>query len=194
MNKPPPRPPALPVTFRLATPEDAEVATLVVNRAFAAENFLVLPGLERTNVDEMAGFIADPATEIWLIEAAAPVEEAGASPSLPVGVMMFKAASPYTDAGVARHAYLGMLSVVPAAQGRGVASAALQHALHRGREEGCDALDIKVVRESLVQYYKRHGFREVRREPWPEPSLSKVVRPQWHGKATFTHMCSPIDA
>jgi GNAT superfamily N-acetyltransferase len=59
-------------------------------------------------------------------------------------------------------AYLGLLSVDPARQGRGMGKRLIAAAEEYAREHGCSAMDIRVVnlREELPPYYRALGYVE----------------------------------
>jgi len=58
------------------------------------------------------------------------------------------------------HCYLGMLSVSPAAQDRGLGRAMLQHSEAHARAWGYDRIAITVldVRDTLIAWYERRGY------------------------------------
>jgi ribosomal protein S18 acetylase RimI-like enzyme len=57
--------------------------------------------------------------------------------------------------------YLGMLSVWPAKQGLGIGKALMAAGMEYARRQGCKVIRITVisVREELIAWYERHGFR-----------------------------------
>ncbi|WP_317239058.1 GNAT family N-acetyltransferase [Hymenobacter sp. 5516J-16] len=57
--------------------------------------------------------------------------------------------------------YLGMLSVEPAQQARGLGKFLLRAAESHARQLGCTSILISVisVRDELLAWYERHGFR-----------------------------------
>jgi ribosomal protein S18 acetylase RimI-like enzyme len=57
--------------------------------------------------------------------------------------------------------YLGMLSVWPAKQGGGIGKALMAAGTEYARQQGCKRIRITVisVREELIAWYERHGFR-----------------------------------
>jgi ribosomal protein S18 acetylase RimI-like enzyme len=57
--------------------------------------------------------------------------------------------------------YLGLLSVWPARQGKGVGKALMAAGMAYARQQGCAVIRITVisVREELIAWYERHGFR-----------------------------------
>lgn len=56
---------------------------------------------------------------------------------------------------------LGMLSVLPAAQGSGIGKLLMVSAVEYARRQGCTVIEITVIseREELIAWYERHGFR-----------------------------------
>ncbi len=76
-------------------------------------------------------------------------------------------------------AYLGMLAIEPAQQGKGM-GATLIHAVEKhARALGCTDLDLRVVspRTELPGYYRRFGFVETHTEP---PHLDVPAKIPWH--------------
>lgn len=61
----------------------------------------------------------------------------------------------------ADHCYLGMLSVAPEAQDRGYGRAMLEHSETQAREWGLNrvAMTVLDVRDSLLDWYERRGYR-----------------------------------
>lgn len=57
--------------------------------------------------------------------------------------------------------YLGMLSVWPAKQSGGIGKALMAAGMEYARQQGCKVIRITVisVREELIAWYERHGFR-----------------------------------
>ncbi|HXO73699.1 MAG TPA: GNAT family N-acetyltransferase, partial [Puia sp.] len=57
--------------------------------------------------------------------------------------------------------YLGLLSVSPARQGKGVGQDLLNSAIAYAREVGCTSIRITVisVRHELIEWYERHGYK-----------------------------------
>ena len=59
-----------------------------------------------------------------------------------------------------RNLYIDDLTVDPAHRGRGFATALMEHAVSRARDEGCDEvhLDSGYARHAAHRFYLRHGF------------------------------------
>jgi ribosomal protein S18 acetylase RimI-like enzyme len=58
--------------------------------------------------------------------------------------------------------YLGMLSVLPALQSKGIGKMLLNTAEEKARELKCSKVEMSVisVREELIEWYKRHGYTD----------------------------------
>ena len=72
--------------------------------------------------------------------------------------------------GAVQSCYLGMLTVLPTDQGRGLGKTILEHAEHVAVAHSCTQIRMTVitVREELIQYYLRRGyFRTGFRSPFP---------------------------
>lgn len=71
--------------------------------------------------------------------------------------------------------YLGMFSVSPVMQGKGIGKKLLQAAEHHAKAAGCQSVYMTVisVREELVNWYKRHGYVDTgKRKPFEEDGVS----------------------
>jgi ribosomal protein S18 acetylase RimI-like enzyme len=114
---------------------------------------------QRTDADEVARLLADPANRILLVEG-------------PDGLLGSVLVSDQGDA-----AYVGMFAVRPGLQGRGVGSALLAEVERLSRDElGRQAARMTVLaqRAELIAWYERRGYRRTgAREPFPygEPRL-----------------------
>jgi acyl-CoA-binding protein/ribosomal protein S18 acetylase RimI-like enzyme len=71
--------------------------------------------------------------------------------------------------------YLGMLSVSPALQGAGIGKQLLHAAEVHAKQVGCRKIYMSVisVRTELIDWYKRHGYKETgERKPFEEDAIS----------------------
>jgi len=69
------------------------------------------------------------------------------------------------------HLYMGMLTVAPELQAKGIGKMLLQAAEAEASKKGCESIVITVItrRHELVDWYKRHGFVETgEKQPFPE--------------------------
>ena len=77
--------------------------------------------------------------------------------------------------------YLGMLTVKPSLQGKGIGAQLMQAAEERARALGCAAIQMTVItaRESLIEYYQRKGFADTgERKPFPnDPAFGIPKQP-----------------
>ena len=67
--------------------------------------------------------------------------------------------------------YLGMLTVKPDTQGKGIGALLMQKAEERAQHLGCRKIQMTVItaRESLIAYYQRRGFFDTgERAPFPD--------------------------
>lgn len=80
-----------------------------------------------------------------------------------------------------RRLYLGMLSVNPALQGRGIGKMFLQKAEAYARAVGCEIIFMQVIsaRQDLMAWYLRHGYRPTgERKPFEvDPKYGIPVKP-----------------
>ncbi len=73
--------------------------------------------------------------------------------------------------------YLGLLSVEPKRQGRGLGRKLMAEAENFVRNAGCRAMDLRVISaraEQLLPFYLRLGYRETGTRPFPADLASKV--------------------
>ena len=80
----------------------------------------------------------------------------------------------------AEHCYLGLLSVAPSAQGRGLGRRMMEAAESLARDWGCAWIELRVVsarRESLVPLYQKLGFQETGWQEYPLPLAEVMVEP-----------------
>lgn len=67
--------------------------------------------------------------------------------------------------------YLGMLTVKPSLQAKGIGASLMQAAEEHARMRHCQRIQMTVItaRESLIHYYQRKGFRDTgERAPFPD--------------------------
>jgi GNAT superfamily N-acetyltransferase len=71
--------------------------------------------------------------------------------------------------------YVGLLAVARALQGRGIGRLLMNAAEERLGQQGCRAVDIKVVslRTELPPFYERLGYRENGTEPFDDPRKTR---------------------
>ena len=68
------------------------------------------------------------------------------------------------------HLYLGMLTVSPELQGKGVGKMLLLAAEEKAKQLGCKSIVMTVItkRHELIDWYKRHGYYETgQKQPFP---------------------------
>jgi GNAT superfamily N-acetyltransferase len=133
--------------LRLAIPSDAAALTALINRAFTVERFFI--DADRIDLAEVRERFRSGR---FLV-----LEEGGAL-----------AACVYLELRGPR-GYLGLLSVEPARQGRGIGSRMMDAAEDYCRGEGCRHLDLRVVnlRQELPPFYRQRGYLETGVAPFP---------------------------
>jgi len=147
------------MTFRVATIDDIPSLNKLVNSAYRGEGSKqgwtteadLLDGI-RTSEKSLREMIERPGAVIVLAE----------EDNEPKGCVYLEKQG---DA-----LYLGMLTVCPNLQGKGLGSQLLKAAEERARETGCERICMTVitVREELIAYYKRKGYRDTgERKPFP---------------------------
>jgi GNAT superfamily N-acetyltransferase len=73
--------------------------------------------------------------------------------------------------------YLGLLSVAPSLQGKGLGRRLSEAAEEFARQAGCRAMDLRVISpraETLLSVYKRLGYSEAGTAPFPADVPTKV--------------------
>lgn len=133
---------SLAISVRRATPLDLPAIAALVNRAYQVESFFVEG--ERTNAAEIAE-MAHKGTFLVLEQARGEL-----------------AAAVFVDAQSAS-AYIGMLSVSPDMQGRGLGKRLVRIAEALGEAMGCSSVGLRIVnlREDLGRWYRSLGYEEV---------------------------------
>jgi GNAT superfamily N-acetyltransferase len=132
------------MTVALRAAADAEIPAIValVNAAFAIERAFV--DRDRTNADEITAMMRRGT--FFVLEA-----QRG-------GLL----AAMYLERRDEGHVYLGMLSIQPSEQGRGLGRAMMAAAEDQVRAWACTAIDIRILslRTELPPFYRRLGFVE----------------------------------
>lgn len=163
-------------TLRRANLSEIDQLVALINAAFRAEDFCVMG--DRTSFEDIHARF-QLGTFFVLEDAAAH------------GVLV---GTVFTSIAGTR-AYLGLLSVDPAVQGRGSSKVLIDAVEQNALAAGCDFLDITVVnvRENLFGYYEKLGFTPYGVVPFPVPEkarmplhlvqMTKPLRPAWQTAA-----------
>ncbi|MEO8478019.1 MAG: GNAT family N-acetyltransferase [Gemmatimonadota bacterium] len=144
---------------RRASEADVAEIVRVVNLAYRVEDFF-LEG-DRTNAEDIVARLARPEATILVVDD-------------PQGATLV--AVVYVELRV-DHVWFGLLSVDPAAQGRGHARALLEAVERRCGDAHIELIEIEVVnlREELPEFYRRLGFALVGQRPFYD--AYKLKRP-----------------
>jgi GNAT superfamily N-acetyltransferase len=140
-----------PLTFRAATPADADAVVALVESAYRGDSSRtgwtteadLLDG-RRTGVDDVLASIARPHSQVLLAERDGRLQAC---------------AHVAVDEGAG---YFGMFSVVPSLQRAGVGKQVLAEAERIARDEYGQAvmrMTVIDVRDELIAYYERRGYR-----------------------------------
>lgn len=146
--------------FRFATTADAALLDVLVNSAYRGESSKkgwtteadLLDGI-RTSAESLEKMIQQPSTVILLAEENSEIE----------GCVYLEKKG---DA-----LYLGMLTVKPELQRKGIGDLLMNKAEERARKLGCRKIQMTVItaRDSLIAYYQRRGYRDTgERLPFPD--------------------------
>lgn len=160
------------LTFRFAEREDAPAIAALIESGYRGDESRrgwtteadLLEG-DRTSVAEIEAYVADPhARFIMAFEGA----------SL-VGCALVK-----NEAG---EGYFGMFAVKPACQGGGHGKQILSHAERKIRDLwNCTRIAMTVIsiREDLIAYYERRGYKRTGTEPFPFDREPGAKRTDFH--------------
>ncbi|HEV7333846.1 MAG TPA: GNAT family N-acetyltransferase [Flavisolibacter sp.] len=154
--------------IRIATLPDVPSLNVLVNSAYRGESSKVgwtteadlLDGI-RTSEASLKAMVENPAAQILLAEDESEI----------VGCVYLEKKN--------RVLYLGMLTVKPTLQAKGIGGLLMQAAEENARQRDCNRIQMTVIteRESLIQYYQRKGFRDTgERAPFPEDPSFGIPR------------------
>lgn len=150
-------------TIRTATPHDIPELVALINRAYRGEpsrqgwtteaDFLT--GDIRTDTEDLTGMMARPGA-VFL--------KACDTPATIFGCVFLEKRG--------ERLYLGMLSVAPELQGKGIGKLLLHGAETLARQLGCRSIFMQVIslRHELISWYRRHGYEDTgERKPFDAP-------------------------
>ncbi len=143
------------ISVRRATPADAPALAALVNAAYAVESFFVEG--DRTSAVEIAELTAGDGVFLVL------EHEGGLAAAVFVR----------PEQG---HAYIGMLSVLPALQGLGLGTRLVRIAEAMGEAMGATSVGLRIVnlREELARWYRGLGYREVGTAPYDHRPVKRA--------------------
>jgi GNAT superfamily N-acetyltransferase len=149
-----PSSPARGARIRVAVPGDTEAIARLINTAFIVER-VAIDG-DRTNPENVCALMN--IGRFLLAEGAAGL----------VGCVYVERRG--------EHSYLGLLSVAPQFQGRGLGRQLVAAAEDYSRQIGCRAVDLRIVsaRAELLPFYRRLGYIENGTAPFPADVQTKV--------------------
>jgi ribosomal protein S18 acetylase RimI-like enzyme len=160
--------------FRTAEFADAQALSELVNSGYRGERSKKgwtteadLLGGQRIDVDRLQEMIAEPNARIELLCEAWTEERSKERPSVASEIL----GCVYLRNEGNGACYLGMLTVLPETQARGLGKELLLHSEAVAREWGCDRIRMVVIdrRDELISYYERRGYvRTGGSEPFPE--------------------------
>jgi len=141
-----------PAYSRLATTADIELLLKFINKAFARDNYF--KRTERTNSEQVMEYLQKG--DFLLLE------EQGEL----LGLV-------YADLREKGRGYIGLLTVNPDKQSRGIGSQLMQSAEDFCRDHGCSIAEIDVInlRPELVDWYRGQGYQVVGEAPYPRPEI-----------------------
>jgi len=141
--------------IRTASTADTAEITRVINEAFSKAEIFFVEG-DRTTPEEVAGLLE--AGTFLLAE-----DDKGLQGCVYLAL---------ENDG----AYLGLLSVLPGQQKRGLGSALMNAAENFCRDGGCKFMTIKIVnlRTELPEFYRKRGYRETGTSAFPVDIPTKL--------------------
>lgn len=156
------------MTIRPAGPNDIPALNQLVNSAYRGESSRsgwtteadLLDGI-RTSEESLGKMIGQNGSVILLAEDAEEIK----------GCVYLEKKGPVL--------YLGMLTVRPNLQGRGIGALLMQAAEEKARELGCRSIQMTVItaRDQLIAYYQRKGFADTgERRPFPNDPAFGIPR------------------
>ena len=152
----------------MASNEDAEEVARVINAAFVVERIAfdgdrTSPGGVRELMNKGTFLVAEGGT--------ATKAPPAASPNKPESIGCV-----YVERR-GDHTYLGLLSVAPELQGKGLGRQLVDAAEEHSRSMGCKAMDLRIISpraDSLLPFYKHLGYVEAGTAPFPSDVHAKV--------------------
>jgi ribosomal protein S18 acetylase RimI-like enzyme len=141
-----------PAYSRLATTADLELLVKFINRAFVRDNYF--KRTDRTNSEQVTAYLQKGN---FLL-----LEEQGEL----VGLV-------YAELRENGRGYIGLLTVNPDRQARGIGRQLMQSTENFCRDHGCSIAEIDVInlRPELVDWYRSQGYRVVGELPYPRPEI-----------------------
>ena len=141
--------------IRNATDRDLSALTRLINAAFVVEQV----AFDGDRVDEtgVRGYMSRG--HFLLAEAA----------GSPIGCVFIEQRGD--------RAYLGLLSVEPSRQGRGLGRRLVAAAEELARSLGARAMDLRIISprtDQLLPFYERLGYTFIRNEPYPPNVVAKI--------------------
>jgi GNAT superfamily N-acetyltransferase len=143
--------------IRVGTPDDADAISGVINAAFVVER-VAFDG-DRVDAEGVRGLMG---------KGTFLVAEKDHSPEF-TGCVYIEVRG--------ERGYLGLLSVEPSLQGRGLGKTLTAAAEAHCRAAGCSAVDLRVISpraEALLPFYQRVGYTQTGTAPFPSDVKTKV--------------------
>jgi N-acetylglutamate synthase-like GNAT family acetyltransferase len=137
---------------RSATPADIDPLVKFINKAFIRDNYF--KRTDRTNSEQITNYLHKGN---FLL-----LEEQGEL----VGLV-------YTELRKNSHCYIGLLTVTPDKQSRGIGRQLMQSAEDFCLNHGCSIVEIDVInlRPQLVDWYRGLGYEVIGEAPYPRPEI-----------------------
>ena len=182
------------ILIRAANDKDIQDIVSVVNKAYKRGEDIKRKDVHRTNMEQVSTLISSSDEEIWV---------ATVGPQI-VGCVLFEPnyegdrhglwSGQYGRKDNEKISYMGMLSVNPDFQRRGIGGKLAKHCeqltIHRGNKK--IVLCCVSTQAKVITMYRKFGYQEVGRHEWPEDFKVKNLRDEFHS-TYFVEMSKTLE-
>jgi N-acetylglutamate synthase-like GNAT family acetyltransferase len=147
--------------FRFSTEKDAEQMSAIINTAYEVENFF--KACNRTSPKQLIATMKEGLEKFLVLST---------NDDLVIGCVCI---APTNNTSI----YFGMLSVNPKYQGFGLGIGMIHTVEKIAKDYGYEYTELWVVnlRNDLIPWYTKQGYKEVGSGPWPEHLKNELKQP-----------------